>query len=63
MMKIKEKLTKRSVLQVRMNEEEKERLAQAAKLEHLGLSAWTRKSLLERADQILKKRGVAPPPR
>jgi uncharacterized protein (DUF1778 family) len=62
-MKTKENSNKRSVLQVRMEEEEKEKLAQAAKLEHLGMSAWTRKTLLERAEQILKKHGVAAPPR
>jgi uncharacterized protein (DUF1778 family) len=62
-MKTKQKPNKRSVLQVRMEEEEKEKLAQAAKLEHLGMSAWTRKTLLERAEQVLKKQGVAAPPR
>ena len=52
---------KRAILHIRIGEEEKALLTQAAQLEgYLELSLWVRKHLLQQATQILKKHGVPP---
>jgi uncharacterized protein (DUF1778 family) len=50
-----------SHLHIRIGEEEKALLTQAAQLEgYLELSLWVRQHLLQQATQILKKHGVPP---
>ena len=52
---------KRSVLHIRIGEEEKALLTQAAHLEgYLELSLWVRKHLIQQATQTLKKHGLTP---
>ena len=44
--------TKNVLLQLRISEDDKERLQRAADAEHLALSAWVRQVLLRAADEV-----------